>query len=201
MAALGASITEMRKHCIIADIDWGILGPVLEMRGLRPQIEDLIAEAERRPLVEDRGVKTAWLKGLIELSPNERRNRMRDFVVAETRQVFGLAADEAQDENRGLFAMGMNSLMSVQLKRRLEAGTGLRLPGTLTLTYPSIAALVGYLETAIFGKGEDMMARDHAPPTGDVELHSLEKMNDAETSAALAAELAAVRQKLGAIEV
>jgi acyl transferase domain-containing protein len=201
MAALGASIAERRKHCIIADIDWGILGPVLEMRGRRPLIEDLIAEAELRPLVEDSGAKTAWLRGLGKLSPKERRNRMLDFVAAETRQVFGLAPDEAQDESRGLFAMGMNSLMSVQLKRRLEAGTGLRLPGTLTLTYPSIAALAGYLESAIFGKGGDMTAQGAAPPTADVELHSLEKMNDAETSAALAAELAAVRQKLGAVEV
>ena len=40
--------------------------------------------------------------------------------------------------------------MSVSLKRGLEARTGLRLPGTLTFTYPTIEAIAVFLEETLF---------------------------------------------------
>ena len=43
--------------------------------------------------------------------------------------------------------MGMDSLMSVELRRKLEVGTGLKLPSTLTFNYPNVNALAGFLET------------------------------------------------------
>ncbi len=45
----------------------------------------------------------------------------------------------------GMFDLGMDSLMAVELKRRLEAGTGLGLPSTLTFNYPTIRAMSSYL--------------------------------------------------------
>jgi hypothetical protein len=44
-----------------------------------------------------------------------------------------------------LFDMGMDSLMSVELKRRLERGVGRKLPSTLTFNYPNAAALASFL--------------------------------------------------------
>ena len=44
-----------------------------------------------------------------------------------------------------MFDLGMDSLMAVELKRSLEAGTGLQLPSTLTFNYPTIRAMAGYL--------------------------------------------------------
>jgi phthiocerol/phenolphthiocerol synthesis type-I polyketide synthase D len=41
--------------------------------------------------------------------------------------------------------MGMDSLMSVELKGRLERSLGVPLPSTLTFNYPTIKALVDYL--------------------------------------------------------
>jgi hypothetical protein len=41
--------------------------------------------------------------------------------------------------------MGMDSLMSVELKRRLEKCCGKRLPSTLTFNYPNVSALAAYL--------------------------------------------------------
>ena len=41
--------------------------------------------------------------------------------------------------------MGMDSLMSVELKRRLENRSGLQLPHTVIFNYPNVRALAGYL--------------------------------------------------------
>jgi len=43
----------------------------------------------------------------------------------------------------------MDSLMSVELKSRLEAFVGQPLPSTLTFNYPSIAALADYIESLV----------------------------------------------------
>ena len=46
---------------------------------------------------------------------------------------------------KGLFDLGMDSLMSVELKSRLEAATGCALPTTLTFKYPTVVALTDFL--------------------------------------------------------
>jgi hypothetical protein len=98
-------------------------------------------------------------------------------------------------EDRGLFAMGMDSLMAVRLKRRLEQKTGLRLPGTVTLTYPTLTALAGYLQTQLFGEEIEPVP----PPAGAAQYRDQAKlaaMDHEQTHTAIEEELAAVQQTL-----
>jgi hypothetical protein len=44
--------------------------------------------------------------------------------------------------------MGMDSLMSLELKGRIEEAVGIDLPSTLTFNYPTISALADFLTTA-----------------------------------------------------
>ena len=67
------------------------------------------------------------------------------LVAGETRRVLGLNAKEQLDPDRGLFELGLDSLMSVQLKGRLEKSIGCALPATLTFTYPTVHALTDFL--------------------------------------------------------
>jgi acyl carrier protein len=158
--------------------------------------------------VEDR---TTELRGLPAAA---RLKRLNALISEQTKLVFGMKPDDPLDEERGLFQMGMNSLMSVQLKRRLETELGLKLPGTLTLTYPSVRALTSFLDTKLNGGdgGTTGLNRIASPATrkessnvagglagktvGDV--GAVIGMDESETDAAIAAELAALQQRLGA---
>jgi len=199
LASMGAAMNSSRAVQLVADIDWNVLGPALEIRGRAALVEDLVAPravAVKRVDVQQK----AWLDGLADLSQQERRIRLLNFVGQATRMVFGMAPGDPLDETRGLFQLGMDSLMSVKLKRRLEEGTGLRLPGTLTLTYPTIVALAAYLEEKLFASTDALPAS--AGPSSVENLNpvlsdSVTGMSDTETSAAIAAELAAIQQKLG----
>src|SRR5690606_12130637 len=53
------------------------------------------------------------------------------------------------DSERGFFEVGLDSLMSVELKTRLEKRFGTRLPATLTFNYPTVAAVAEYLHGRI----------------------------------------------------
>jgi hypothetical protein len=88
----------------------------------------------------------------------------------------------------------MDSLMSVELRRRLAEGAGRTLPATLTFNYPSIAALTGFLELEF--------ARAHTPaPVRDVVAHvtrpvepsALDTLSDSELEARLRARLNGLR--------
>jgi acyl carrier protein len=50
------------------------------------------------------------------------------------------------DAERGLFDMGLDSLMALDLRSRLEAGVGRSLPSTLAFNYPTAVALAAFLD-------------------------------------------------------
>jgi acyl carrier protein len=196
--ALEALIASRRETGLVADIDWTVLFPALEMRGrhlLAAEVAEGVASA---PQTADASFATQWLDAVRNLPSWERRERLLDFVGREARQIFGMMPEDPIDESRGLFELGMDSLMSVRLKRRLESGTGMRLPGTVTLTYPSVAALAEYLEGKLFPFAEAPAVQSLQTQTS-IPSASVEEMSELETNTAIAAELAAIQQKLGVL--
>jgi acyl carrier protein len=49
------------------------------------------------------------------------------------------------DPARGFFEMGMDSLMAIEIKNRLQAELGIPLRATVVFNYPNITALAAFL--------------------------------------------------------
>jgi acyl carrier protein len=60
--------------------------------------------------------------------------------------ILGFERGVSLDPHRRLFELGMNSLATVELMRRLELEIGRRFPPTLIFDYPTIDGLAGCLE-------------------------------------------------------
>ena len=84
---------------------------------------------------------------LASLDEGERERVLSDLVRGQIAGVFGLPAAAAIDPGRPLQEIGLDSLMAVELRTRLQTATGLRLPSTLLFDYPTPNALVDRLRS------------------------------------------------------
>ena len=83
-----------------------------------------------------------WLN---ETPVGERHARLFDYVRSQVAATLGMTSPEQLEPRQRLFDIGIDSLMAVELKNRLESGLGIPLRSTLVFDYPTVEALVKHL--------------------------------------------------------
>nr|WP_020497365.1 type I polyketide synthase [Sciscionella marina] len=79
----------------------------------------------------------------------ERTRLLTDLVLTEVARVLGFAPGTDIDPGAAFTELGFDSLTAVDMRNRLGAATGIRLPATLVFDYPTANALVEYLDTEL----------------------------------------------------
>jgi NAD(P)-dependent dehydrogenase (short-subunit alcohol dehydrogenase family)/acyl carrier protein len=202
LQALGSLLGGDRAQLMVAHINWNVLKPLHETRRLRPLLARLGNEVSETTL--SAGAQTssettpALSNRLAAASATLRREILVEFVRNEAAAVLGVEDRESLALDAGLFEMGMDSLMSVELRKRLERGAGRRLPSTLTFNYPNIAALAAFLQRELVVSAELAAAPTalevkRAPAPAVVVTDDLDSLSEQQLEARLLACLEAVR--------
>ncbi|HYH98360.1 SDR family NAD(P)-dependent oxidoreductase, partial [Hyalangium sp.] len=101
------------------------------------RLSSLLSSSSSRKV---QGKKSAVREKLRAATPAERPALVRQFVREQMAWVLRLEAASI-DPHAPLRGLGMDSLMGLELRNRLEAGLGLRFPATLVWTYPTLDTL------------------------------------------------------------
>ena len=123
---------------------------------------------------------------LAAMTRGEQVAHVEALVRAELGRVLGLSNPGEIEPGIGFADLGLNSLMALQLRRRLSVLSGLELPATMTFNHSTLEALSYYLVERISGAEAPV-----ATATADASLAE-DPIFDADVHAMLLAELDAV---------
>jgi acyl carrier protein len=129
----------------------------LDLPALRTQVADGTVPTVLRGLVRTTvrraaaaGASTDGAAGglaerLAAAAETEREHILLDLVCATAAAVLGHTSPDAVRSGRPFKELGVDSLTAVELRNRLAAATGLRLPATVVFDHATPAALAGHL--------------------------------------------------------
>jgi acyl carrier protein len=101
--------------------------------------------------IDEAVVEDSFMERYRAALPDEQAEMLTTFVRAQVGRILRLPADHVIDQRRRLMDLGVDSLMAVELRNRLQTGLGLSgtLPATLIFDYPTIAAVVAYCQSRL----------------------------------------------------
>ncbi|UBI40478.1 acyltransferase domain-containing protein [Streptomyces mobaraensis] len=143
-------------HAVVADIEWERFAPLFTLS--RPtRLLDGVPAARRvldaGPEAGDGADVAELRRELAALPARERAGALLKTVRTQVAAVLRYEPGQDVDPERAFKDLGFDSLVVVELRNRLRAATGLRLPATLVYDYPTPRALAEHLLERILPDG------------------------------------------------
>ncbi|WP_413160472.1 SDR family NAD(P)-dependent oxidoreductase [Capilliphycus salinus ALCB114379] len=168
----------------VIPIDWSRF---LQQGLISPFFSEIIpTEAQLQPKKDSKIIQK-----LATLPADEHESILISYLQAEVGKVLGLQPSQFPDPKQGFFDMGMDSLMIIELRNRLENSLGKSVPSTVIFEYPTIKDLAEYIRAEILptnplinsNKNVSLVTQERPELTGNniensinKELENLEKL-------------------------
>jgi 3-oxoacyl-(acyl-carrier-protein) synthase/acyl carrier protein len=131
-------------QAVVARIDWTRFLPIYLQAGRRALLSEVAREVPESVPAAGISGSTPLVDQLTAAPVQQRRKIALHYLRDAVAEVTRVDASEIRDE-AGFFDLGMDSLMAIELRRRLEQGVGKELPATLAMDYPRLSDVADYL--------------------------------------------------------
>lgn len=142
---LGDLLKQDATQVGVMSVNWAKFLQQFPPGGAPPLISDLAPKTQQPGNSAQSAKQLELLRQLEETIASDRENILIAYIQSEVAKVLRFEASYQPNPQQGFFDMGMDSLMSIELKNRLETSLGNSLPSTLTFEYPTIDSLAQYL--------------------------------------------------------
>ncbi len=146
IATFGQLIASTESRVVVADVDWSRVKDLYQVHGRQP-LFDRVGGHDGAAMS---GAASALIGELRAMAAADRVERLSALVDAAVAEVLSLSGSEVVDRDRGFFDMGVDSLMSVQIKDRIQQLLGREYPASLCFDYPTVMSLVAHLLDELF---------------------------------------------------
>ncbi len=169
LAALGRLLARGAAQAVVADVDWSRFKAAYESRGRRRLFAEIAVPAAR-PAPEAGAVSHDGLPDrLRDAGPSEQTTMMAVHLQQLVSEV--LQSRTPPQPDTGFSDLGVDSLMAVEIRHRLQSTLGVEppLPASLVFDHPTIRALAAYLVERV--SPSVALPGGPAPSSSEAELH------------------------------
>ncbi len=148
LEALEALLTQETPQLGVVQIEW-------------PKFLDQISSGAVPPFLEhiasamDAGAQSfsAFRLQLDAAPAEERLTLLTQHVQSQIAKVMGLSSPGEVELDRSFTDLGMDSLMGMEMKSRLQASLSCSFPITLAMDYPTVGSLINYIDQEVLSMG------------------------------------------------
>ncbi|MDJ0597118.1 MAG: SDR family NAD(P)-dependent oxidoreductase, partial [Pleurocapsa sp. MO_226.B13] len=190
LQVLGKLLTVELAQVGVMSIDWSKFLRQLPTEAISPFLEnvDSVSGSNSKPEPE-------FLQQLATVPMSERWHLLREHIRSQLAKVLGLNSPEQIDLQQGFAELGMDSLMAVELRNRLQDNLGCSIPSTLAFDYPTVEALVSYIAQLLSIEPADSFERETHTVTDPEPATNMEELSPEEIADLLAQELTAIQEE------
>ncbi|MFE9769908.1 type I polyketide synthase [Streptomyces sp. NPDC005808] len=155
--ALQQAVEQNESNLLIADIDWERFYVAFTAIRSSPLLEDIpeVRDIARAMAEAGSGDEPSELvQRLAGLTEQEQENALVELIRECVSAVLGFSGNEAVPVKKAFREMGFDSVTAVELRNRLSARTGLKLPVTTAFDYPTSKTLAAFMREQLLQDGE-----------------------------------------------
>ncbi len=151
LRALKSLLGDSRPQVLFAPMDWKTYFANSNANSgsdpNRQLLSELRAACPEKPAITSVQQKKipSWLPQLEATAPSQRQHVFMDLIGARVKTTLGIHGDQEIDPGQPLQELGLDSLLSIELRNSLGASLERTLPATLLFNYPTLKALAGFI--------------------------------------------------------
>ncbi|HEY5254009.1 MAG TPA: SDR family NAD(P)-dependent oxidoreductase, partial [Acidobacteriaceae bacterium] len=187
LQALEMLIADDSAQAMVAPIEWKqYFASRLESQGDagRPLLRELrtLHGAKSTTATAQKKKNPSWLPQLESAASAQRMHLLMDLIGDRVKATLGIGGTQEIDPKQPLQELGLDSLLSIELRNSLAASLSQALPATLLFNFPTVEALAGYISREVFGdlpETETVRQADFLPTSllDDIEALSDEEVD------------------------
>ncbi len=152
LQALSLVLGSNDAQLAVLSVDWSNFLSTSHLND-EPSLLREIARSVRSEEISSTTLEAGLIEKLAATVPNKRKPLLLEYIRGKAAHVLGTDKVRGIDLHEPLQAMGLDSLMAVELRNQLSQSVGQNLPATLLFEYPTINELTNYLFDQVLKQG------------------------------------------------